>query len=379
MTNFTRLFYNKYNLLYNVYRAPGQLRGNEEKMDCVRKKAYAKINLGLDVLRRRPDGYHEVKMIMQTVDIWDLLTIQRTDRPGIFLRTDKEELPSGKDNLVYKAAEAVFREYGESESEPGGQIPGGQIPMGQIPDGQMRMGQTAQGQPRDGQIPSDRIPRGEGVEITLQKRIPMAAGMAGGSADAAAVFHGLNELFGLGMSLTDMQRLGVRLGADIPYCLMGGTALAEGIGERLTRLPAPPQAVLLVAKPDIDVSTRFVYENLHAEGLREHPDIDGMVRAIREGSMSGITGRMGNVLETVTVREYPVIDQIKKLMLGQGAENALMSGSGPSVFGVFKEEAGAQAAAREIERAGLAGQIFVTGFYNPPQTDQAAASAPVSG
>ncbi len=301
-------------------------------MDCVKRKAYAKINLGLDVLRRRPDGYHEVRMVMQTVDITDLLTFRRTDRPGILLRTDKEELPSGKDNLIYRAAEAVFREQAQCGA----------------------------------------IPRGQGVEITLEKRIPIAAGMAGGSADAAAVFHGLNELFGLGMSLSDMQRMGVRLGADIPYCLMGGTALAEGIGEKLRALPEPPRAVLAVAKPDINVSTKFVYENLHADRLKEHPDIDGMVQAIRQGSLEGVTGRMGNVLETVTVRAYPVIDQIKKTMLGEGAENALMSGSGPSVFGVFRQEERAQAAAEQIRRAGLAGEVFVTEFCSPPRTQRPA-------
>ncbi len=291
-----------------------------KKMDCISRKAYAKINLGLDVLRRRPDGYHEVKMVMQTVNIWDLLTFKKTEEPGIFLKSDKEELPAGKDNLIYKAAAAIFEEYGAQSF---------------------------------------------GVKITLKKQIPIAAGMAGGSTDAAAVFYGLNELFGLGMSLQDMQRIGVRLGADIPYCLMGGTALAEGIGERLTALPPPPDCHLVVAKPDINVSTKFVYENLHAGTLKKHPDIDGMTQAIRSRSLAGITVRMGNVLETVTVRAYPVIDQIKRKMLESGAENALMSGSGPTVFGLFTDKERAAGAAKEIRGAGLAGQVFVTEFYNP--------------
>ena len=289
-------------------------------MDCISRKAYAKINLGLDVHRRRPDGYHEVKMVMQTVNIWDLLTFKKTEEPGIFLKSDKEELPVGKDNLIYKAAAAIFKEYGVQSF---------------------------------------------GVQIALKKQIPIAAGMAGGSTDAAAVFHGLNELFGLGMSLQDMQGIGVRLGADIPYCLMGGTALAEGIGERLTALPPPPDCHLVVAKPDINVSTKFVYENLHADTLKKHPDIDGMTQAIRSRSLAGITVRMGNVLETVTVRAYPVIDQIKKKMLERGAENALMSGSGPTVFGLFTDKERAAGAAKEIRGAGLAGQVFVTEFYNP--------------
>ena len=287
-------------------------------MEKVVRKAYAKINLGLDVLRRRPDGYHEVKMIMQTVDIWDQLTFVKSAKPGIVLKIAGAELPVGKDNLIYKAAELVMNEMNLNE----------------------------------------------GVEIELVKNIPIAAGMAGGSTDAAAVFHGLNELFGLGMSLDRMKTLGVKIGADVPYCIMSGTALSEGIGEILTRLPAPPECILVVAKPDINVSTKFVYENLHADQLTEHPDIDGMLQAIKDGSLTGVAKRMANVLETVTVKEYPIIDQIKKIMLEAGAENALMSGSGPTVFGIFTEKEKAQSAAQIIKEEGLAPQIFVTGFYN---------------
>ena len=290
-------------------------------MDCITRKAYAKINLGLDVLRRREDGYHEVKMIMQTVDIWDVLTFRRSEVPGITLTVNREELPTSKDNLIYRAAELVMQQY-------------------EIEDG---------------------------VIISLEKNIPIAAGMAGGSTDAAAVFHGLNELFALEMTLEEMQKLGVKIGADVPYCIMGGTALSEGIGEILSPLPAPPRCVLVVAKPDINVSTKFVYENLHANELKVHPDIDGMIEAIKNQSLAGITGRMGNVLETVTVKEYPVIDEIKSLMKQAGAENALMSGSGPTVFGIFTEEAAAKEAARLIKEKKLAGQVFVTGFYNHTQ------------
>ncbi|MBQ8597835.1 MAG: 4-(cytidine 5'-diphospho)-2-C-methyl-D-erythritol kinase [Lachnospiraceae bacterium] len=290
-------------------------------MDCITRKAYAKINLGLDVLRRREDGYHEVKMIMQTVDIWDVLTFRRSEVPGITLTVNREELPTSKDNLIYRAAELVMQQY-------------------EIEDG---------------------------VIISLEKNIPIAAGMAGGSTDAAAVFHGLNELFALEMTLEEMQKLGVKIGADVPYCIMGGTALSEGIGEILSPLPAPPRCVLVVAKPDINVSTKFVYENLHANELKVHPDIDGMIEAIKNQSLAGITERMGNVLETVTVKEYPIIDEIKSLMKQAGAENALMSGSGPTVFGIFTEEAAAKEAARLIKEKKLAGQVFVTGFYNHTQ------------
>ncbi|MCM1135588.1 MAG: 4-(cytidine 5'-diphospho)-2-C-methyl-D-erythritol kinase [Clostridium sp.] len=286
-------------------------------MEAVKRKAYAKINLGLDVIRKRPDGYHEVKMVMQTVDVWDELTFKKCAEPGIFLSVDKEGIPAGPDNLVYKAADMIMQKCGIKE----------------------------------------------GVAITLQKNIPAAAGMAGGSTDAAAVFHGLNELFHLKMSLEEMQAMGVKLGADIPYCIMGGTALSEGIGEALTALPTPPGCVLVVAKPDINVSTKFVYENLHLENLTEHPDIDGMVEAIKTGSLSGIAKRLGNVLETVTAREYPVIEDIKKVMVESGAENALMSGSGPTVFGMFVRKDDAQRAAERIKAAGLAPVVFVTGFY----------------
>ncbi len=292
-------------------------------MDRITRKAYAKINLGLDVLGRRPDGYHEVKMIMQTVGLYDVLTFCRRqaagDFPDISIASDRKELPLGRDNLIYKAAELIMRSYGIRQ----------------------------------------------GVEITLNKNIPIAAGMAGGSTDAAAVFHGLNELFGLEMSLQEMQRMGVKIGADVPYCIMGGTALSEGIGEILTPLPAPPEAHLLIAKPDISVSTRFVYENLHADTLSEHPDIDGMAEALRQGDLLGITDRMGNVLETVTIKEYPVIRRIKEEMKKGGAENALMSGSGPTVFGVYKNRQRAESNYRMIREQGLAGQVFVTEFVSP--------------
>ena len=241
---------------------------SSDRKNTITKKAYAKVNLGLDVIRRREDGYHEVRMIMQTVDICDVLTFTRQERPGIVVTTDKEELPGDESNLIYKAARLV----------------------------------------------TETCSVREGIKIELQKRIPMAAGMAGGSTDAAAVFHGMNEMFGLGMDEDEMCALGVKIGADIPYCVKGGTALAEGIGEILTKLPDAPACVVLVAKPDIDVSTKYVYENLHAESLEYHPDIDGMRAAIEEGDLRGMAERMGNVLETVTVNAYPVIREIKEVM-----------------------------------------------------------------
>ncbi len=291
-------------------------------MNQVSEKAYAKVNLSLDVLKRRSDGYHEVKMIMQTVGIYDVLTLFKTESKEIVLKVGDAPLPCDRDNLVYKAAELVMQRF---------------------------------------DLP-------EGVEITLKKNIPIAAGMAGGSSDAAAVFRGMNRLFNLKMSLSDMQELGVKIGADIPYCIMGGTALSEGIGEILSQLPAPPKAFLLIAKPDIDVSTKFVYENLHADTLTYHPDVDGMVQALKQGDLEGITDRMGNVLETVTEKAYPVIGEIKTLMKAQGAENALMSGSGPTVFGIYKEKKCAEKAYEVLVEKKLAKQVFVTEFALPEYT-----------
>lgn len=290
-------------------------------MNKIYQKAYAKVNIGLDVLRRRTDGYHEVRMIMQTVDIFDELIIEKREQAGIELQTDNSKLPLDGNNLVCKAAELLFRERNITE----------------------------------------------GVKVTLTKRIPIAAGMAGGSSDAAAAMRGLNELFEMGYSISQLQQLGVTLGADIPYCIAGGTMLSEGIGEILTPLPAPPACHLVVAKPDIDVSTGFVYGNLHADSLDYHPDIDGMIEALKNGSMKGIADRLGNVLETVTVKEYPVIDRIKETLRAEGAENALMSGSGPTVFGIFGQKETAEVAAAEVRRRQLAGQIFVTAFYNGGQ------------
>lgn len=287
--------------------------------DTLVRKAYAKINLGLDVLRRREDGYHEVKMVMQSVGLYDTLIFSKEERgAGILVVTDKAELPGDENNLIYKAAKLLAETYGIEE----------------------------------------------GIKVELQKRIPMAAGMAGGSTDAAAVFHGMKELFGLGITEEEMCRMAVKIGADVPYCIQGGTMLAEGIGEKLTRLPDMPECFLLLAKPDIDVSSRYVYEHLHADRLAFHPDIDGMCRAIEAGDLAGIAQRMGNVLETVTVKEYPVVGEIKELMKRKGAANALMSGSGPTVFGIFETEEAAADALRSLERKGLAKQLSVAAPVN---------------
>ncbi|MBQ8822472.1 MAG: 4-(cytidine 5'-diphospho)-2-C-methyl-D-erythritol kinase [Lachnospiraceae bacterium] len=281
---------------------------------CVRK-AYAKINLGLDVVRKLENGYHEVRMIMQTVGLFDVLTLEKRSA-GITVSTDNGELPTDENNLIYKAAKLMFEKHGITD----------------------------------------------GVHIHLEKNIPIAAGMAGGSTDAAATFIGINELFELGDSEEDLRELGVKVGADVPYCIMGGTALAEGIGEVLTRLPAPPEAYLVVAKPDINVSTKFVYEHIDSEGVEHHPDIDGMIEALEQQNLDGIVARLENVLEAVTVKAHPVITEIKKTLNENGAMGSLMSGSGPTVFGVFASEEKAQKALEAVQEKGFAKQLFVTGF-----------------
>lgn len=289
-------------------------------MDKIQLKALAKINLGLDVLRRREDGYHEVKMIMQTIGLHDDLEIRKTKTPGIQVKTNLYYLPTNENNLVYKAAKLLMDEF-------------------QIQDG---------------------------VSIQLKKRIPVAAGMAGGSSDGAAVLWGINQMYGLGLSMQALMERGVRLGADVPYCIQRGTALAEGIGEKLSVLPPMPKCTILIAKPGISVSTKFVYENLHANDLKpeQHPDVDSMIEAMRQKDLGLLCSRMGNVLETVTIPAYPVINEIKRTMMDNGAIGSMMSGSGPTVFGIFDSPATAKQAVKAVRAAKLAKQIFLTTPYN---------------
>ena len=276
-------------------------------------KAYAKLNLGLDVVRRLPNGYHEVKMVMQNVGIFDELHLTKTAQ-GIVVTTDSSELPTDENNLIYKAARLMFEEYNIKE----------------------------------------------GVRIHLTKNIPIAAGMAGGSTDAAAAMKGINALFNLNVSLERLMELGVSIGADVPYCILGGTALAEGIGEKLTTLRPAPDCRILVAKPDINVSTKYVYEHLDAAGGAKHPDIDGMVEAIGNGNLQGIMDRMENVLETVTIPAHPIISEIKQRMVELGARVSLMSGSGPTVFGIFTDEEVAANAYKQLQNDNMAKQVFLT-------------------
>lgn len=285
--------------------------------DQINLKAMAKINLGLDVVRRREDGYHEVRMIMQNICLYDMLEMKKRDDSRILLSTNLYFLPTNENNLVYKAVKLLMDEF---EIE-------------------------------------------QGVDIALKKRIPVAAGMAGGSTDAAAAMVGMNKLFRLNLPQQELMKRGVQIGADVPYCIMRGTALSEGIGEILTQLPPMPECHVLIAKPGISVSTKYVYENLHLNTLERHPDIDGMVSAIKRQDLEGVADKLENVLETVTIKEYPVIKEIKEFMLRQGALNALMSGSGPTVFGLYRDRTIARRAYWELKNAGLAKQVFLTKTY----------------
>ena len=279
----------------------------------IKLKARAKINLGLDVVRKREDGYHEVRMIMQMINLYDKITLRQRTEPGITVSTNLSYLPVNEDNLVYRAAKLLMDEF---------QVSGG-------------------------------------LEIVLQKYIPVAAGMAGGSSDAATVMVGVNRMFHLGLSKKQLMERGVKIGADVPFCIMRGTALAEGIGEKLTTLPAMPHCSLVIAKPKVHVSTKFVYGNLKADEITEHPDIDGQVQALRDNDLEQIVAKMGNVLETVTIPAYPVIDKIKQTMIRHGAMGAMMSGSGPTVFGVFEREEQAKEVCRLLKKEGSAKQIYL--------------------
>ena len=284
----------------------------------MRLQAFAKINLGLDVLGKREDGYHEVRMIMQTIRMYDQLDMRKSVEPEIHLTTNKKYIPVDENNLVWRAAKLMMDTCGIME----------------------------------------------GVSIHLHKVIPVAAGMAGGSSDAAATLVGMNRLFHCGLSKEKLMELGVQIGADVPYCVLRGTALAEGIGEKLTVLPPMPDCWILIGKPGISVSTKYVYTTLDLNTDTVHPDIDGMKKALEDGNLYGITERMGNVLQDVTIPAYPEVERIKEQMKTLGAVNAMMSGSGPPVFGIFDNEEKAQEACQKLRESGSCQQVFLTVPFN---------------
>lgn len=285
----------------------------------MRLRAMAKINLGLDVIGKREDGYHEVRMIMQTIKMYDMLEIRRKSSPGISLSVNLPYVPCDERNLVYRSAKLLMDEFGVKE----------------------------------------------GLTMKLAKTIPVAAGMAGGSSDAAAAFVGVNRLFRLGLSRKELMERAVQIGADVPYCIMRGTALAEGIGEKLTELPPLPDCYILIGKPAVNVSTKTAYENLNLEKIGKRPDIDGMIRDIRNQDLYTMTEKMENVFEPGIVEKYPVIGEIRDFMTKRGAIKAMMSGSGPTVFGIFDDAGRVRSAAKALKASGLARTVFATRTYNP--------------
>lgn len=288
-------------------------------MNSINLRAYAKINLGLDVVRKRENGYHDVKMIMQTIGLYDKLTISLWDNPSIKVTTNLHYLPVDDNNLVYKAAAIMRDQFGIKQ----------------------------------------------GIQINLEKKIPVAAGLAGGSSDAAATLHGINKLCKLKLTKEDLMKIGVTLGADVPYCILRGTALSEGIGEILSPLKPFPSCYVLLVKPPINVSTKYVYENLILDVTTKHPDIDGIITHINNNDLYGATKLFDNLLETVTIKDYPVINEIKTKMISLGAITSLMSGSGPTVFGIFDDHQIAINAFYQFKISDIGKQIFLVDLFNP--------------
>lgn len=287
-------------------------------MDSIRLKARAKINLSLDVLGKRKDGYHDVRMVMQTIGIYDRLIITKIPEDEIRIQSNLFYLPINENNLIYKAAKLLKDEFGFAG----------------------------------------------GVDVNLNKFIPVAAGMAGGSTDAASTLFGINKIYELGLSQNKLMELAVQIGADVPYCIMRGTALAEGIGEKLSRLKPVPHMWIVVAKPPINISTKLVYEQLDIKNISNHPDINKMIQAINKESIEEIAANMGNVLEYVMIPLYPIIDSIKNDMLSHGAINAMMSGSGPTVFGIFPDERTALNCQAYLKLKKEAKQVYITETFN---------------
>lgn len=285
----------------------------------ITRKAYAKLNFGLDVIGKRDDGYHLVRMIMQNIDLYDSLNFKDNTTGEIKLESTAAHIPTDDSNLIVKVAKQLKEEYD-----------------------------------------LDR-----GADIFLEKRIPAAAGMAGGSTDGAAAYHALNELWGLGLSEKELCGLGVKLGADIPYCIVGGTALAEGIGEKLTVLQDCPKCALVIAKPAIDVSTGWVYRELDSNEIKDHPDIDGIRKAMEMGDIVRMCDLIGNVLEPVTTSRYGVINEIEEVLEENGAIKAFMTGSGPTVFGIFEDMEKAKGGFEAVKVSGLAPELFLSEPINP--------------
>lgn len=268
------------------------------------ESAYAKLNLALDILGRRPDGYHDMRMVMQSIDLADRVTVSPQTEPGVSVNTDLPYLPRGEGNIAAKAAARFFEETG--------------LPF-------------------------------PGLAIDIQKQIPVCAGMAGGSSDGAAVLRVLRRAYAAEMTGERLEEIGALVGSDVPYCVRGGTVLAEGRGERLSELPPLPPCWLVVCKPSCSVSTPELFAQVRVKKLRCHPDVTGMTAALEQGDLEGIARRLYNVFEDVLPRRYIQVFEMKSALLEHGAMAASMTGSGPAVFGIFRDEEPAARAAEALQ------------------------------
>ena len=291
-------------------------------MDYIKLKSRAKINLTLDVIEKREDGYHNLEMIMQMLSLHDSVYIKKIEKKKIVLKSNLTYLPSDDRNIAYKAA----------------------------------------------RIMTEKFKINQGVYIELTKRIPVAAGLAGGSGNCAAVLKGMNEIFKLGLPLEQLMEIGAELGSDVPYCIMEGTALAKGRGEILTPLKACPKFYVVLAKPDIRVSTAAVYGSLALNKIEKHPDTKKMVLAIEENNKDTICKELCNILETVTITQKPIVGEIKKYMIEHGADGAIMSGSGPTVFALFNDKEKAKAAMENAKKYFELRDVFLTEIENYKDT-----------
>ena len=261
--------------------------------------AYAKLNLTLDVIGKLPNGYHELRMVMQSISLQDRISIETGTEGGIVIRSNRRDLPMDEHNLAWKAASAFLKAR-------------------EIPE--------------------------TGITIAIEKHIPVAAGLAGGSTDAAAVIRGLDVAYNTRCTNEELREIGLRVGADVPFCITGGTQLAGGVGEQLSPLAPLPDCAIVLVKPAFSMSTPYVFSTLDRIGITHRPDAAGMAEALTRGDLRGVTDRLCNVMELVTAAEHPEIGQIKARLLDFGALGAVMSGSGPSVFGIFDDDARARAA-----------------------------------
>lgn len=260
-------------------------------MSSVELKSRAKINLSIDVLGREPNGYHLVEMIMQTINLYDIIRIKDIPHGDIIIKTDSSEIPIDSENIVYRAVNLLKNQFSIDK----------------------------------------------GVEIFIQKNIPVAAGMAGGSSNAAATLVGLNKLWKLNLSEKELQDIGFKLGADVPFCISGNAALAEGLGEKLTSIKGLPKHInILICKPELFVSTKEVYEGLNLNKIQNRPNNDLLLSHLECGDVKFVAENMANVLEEVTSKKYKEINEIKKVIMMNNALGSMMSGSGPTVFGLFE-------------------------------------------